>query len=100
MLTLVTTNPAKYEPFAKDLERLRIDLVAPKSDVPELQSLRFDEALAHKAQAMARMFGRPVLVDDSGLILEAYKPFPGPLTSVLMGSLGHAGLQRLLAGVS
>ena len=100
MLTLVTSNPAKYQPFANDLERLRIELAAPRSEVPELQSLTFAEALLHKAQAMARMFGRPVLVDDAGLVLEAYKPFPGPLTSVLLRSLGHAGLQRLLTGVS
>ena len=100
MLTLVTTNPSKYEPFAKDLERLRIVLAAPKHDVPELQSLTFGEALEHKARAMAAMFGRPVLVDDAGVVLEAYRPFPGPLTSVVLRSLGQAGLQRLLAGVS
>ena len=100
MLTLVTTNPSKYEPFAKDLERLRIGLAAPKTQVPELQSLSFAEALAHKAKAMAEMFGRPVLVDDAGLVLEAYKPFPGPLTSVVLRHLGRAGLQRLLNGVS
>ena len=79
---------------------MRIDLAAPKNEVPELQSLNFEEALAHKAQAMTRMFGRPVLVDDAGLVLEAYTPFPGPLTSVLLRSLGHSGLRRLLTGVS
>jgi inosine/xanthosine triphosphate pyrophosphatase family protein/diadenosine tetraphosphate (Ap4A) HIT family hydrolase len=100
MLTLVTTNPSKYEPFARDLERLRICLAAPKSDVPELQSLTFSEALAHKAQAMAGAFGRPVLVDDAGLVLQAYPPFPGPLTSVTLRSLGYSGLQRLLKGAS
>jgi XTP/dITP diphosphohydrolase len=100
MLTLVTTNPAKYTPFAKDLERMRIDLARPKSEVPEVQTLNFEEALAHKAQTMARLFDRPVLVDDSGLVLEAYRPFPGPLTSVLLGSLGPSGLQRLLTGVT
>ncbi len=100
MLTLVSTNPLKYEPFARDLERFRISLVAPMRDVPELQSLTFSEALAHKAQAMAQLFGLPVLVDDAGLILDAYHPFPGPLTSVILGSLGYPGLQRLLKGVS
>jgi XTP/dITP diphosphohydrolase len=100
MLTLVTTNPAKYEPFAQNLERLRIGLSAPKAEVPELQSLTFAEALAHKARSMAQLFDRPVLVDDAGLILEAYAPFPGPLTSVVLRSLGQPGLQRLLAGVS
>ena len=99
MLTLVTTNPSKYKPFANDLERLRIVLAAPKHDVPELQSLTFAEALEHKARSMAAMFGRPVLVDDAGLILEAYPHFPGPLTSVVLRALGQAGLQRLLSGV-
>lgn len=100
MLTLVTTNPSKYQPFAKDLERLRITLEPPKRDLPELQTLSFSEALEHKARAMAAMFGHPVLVDDAGLILEACAPFPGPLTSVVLRSLGQAGLQRLLHGVS
>jgi XTP/dITP diphosphohydrolase len=100
MLTLVTTNPSKYKPFASGLERMRIGLSAPKYEVPELQSLTFAEALAHKAQAMAQMFGRPVLVDDAGLILEAYNPFPGPLTSVVLRSLGQQGLHRILQGVS
>jgi inosine/xanthosine triphosphate pyrophosphatase family protein/diadenosine tetraphosphate (Ap4A) HIT family hydrolase len=100
MLTLVTTNPSKYAPFAQELERMRISLAAPKCDVPELQCLTFSEALSHKARAMAQMFGRPVLVDDAGLILEAYAPFPGPLTSVVLRSLGQEGLQRILLGVS
>jgi inosine/xanthosine triphosphate pyrophosphatase family protein/diadenosine tetraphosphate (Ap4A) HIT family hydrolase len=100
MLTLVTTNPAKYEPFAQDLERMRISLVPPKAEVPELQCLSFDQALAHKARAMADLFGHPVLVDDAGLVLEAYRPFPGPLTSVLLQSVGQAGLKRMLTGIS
>jgi diadenosine tetraphosphate (Ap4A) HIT family hydrolase len=100
MLTLVTTNPAKYEPFAKDLERWRIALESPRQEVPELQSLSFEEALAHKAAAMAERFGHAVLVDDAGLVLEAYRPFPGPLTSVTLRSLGHEGLRRLLQGLT
>jgi inosine/xanthosine triphosphate pyrophosphatase family protein/diadenosine tetraphosphate (Ap4A) HIT family hydrolase len=100
MLTLVTTNPSKYAPFQKQLERLRVELHAPPQDLPELQSLSFPEALAAKAKAMAALFGRPVLVDDAGLVLEAYRPFPGPLTSVVIRSLGAAGLGRLLSGVS
>ena len=100
MLTLVTTNPAKYAPFARDLERLRIVLERPPQPIVELQSLSFSEALGEKARAAAAMFGRPVLVDDAGLVLEAYGRFPGPLTSTVLGSLGVSGLRRLLEGVS
>ncbi len=100
MLTLVTSNPAKYAPFASDLERLRLTIEPPAQSLPELQSLSFAETLTAKARAAAALFGRPVLVDDSGLVLEAYAPFPGPLTATVLRSLGVTGLRRLLAGTS
>jgi XTP/dITP diphosphohydrolase len=100
MLTLVTSNPAKYQPFASQLERLRISLQAPKQATPEIQTIDFAEALKEKARAAAAWFGKPVLVDDAGVVLEAYKPFPGPLTSIASKSLGIEGIKRLLSGVS
>jgi ATP adenylyltransferase len=100
MLTLVTSNPAKYAPFACDLERLRLKLEPPAQPLPEIQSLNFLETLTAKARAAAAMFGRPVLVDDTGLVLDAYPAFPGPLTATVLRSLGTTGLRRLLAGAS
>jgi inosine/xanthosine triphosphate pyrophosphatase family protein/diadenosine tetraphosphate (Ap4A) HIT family hydrolase len=100
MLTLVTSNPAKYAPFASDLARLRLKLEPPAQPLPEVQSLNFTETLAAKARAAEALFGRPVLVDDTGLVLEAYAPFPGPLTATVLRSLGVTGLRRLLAGAS
>ena len=72
MITLVTSNPAKYAPFAADLERLRLTIQPPAQPLPELQSLNFIETLTAKAKAAAALFGRPVIVDDTGLALEAY----------------------------
>ena len=100
MITLVTSNPAKYEPFAADLERLRLTIQPPAQPLPELQSLNFIETLMAKAKAAAALFGRPVIVDDTGLVLEAYPSFPGPLTSTVLRSLGAPGLRRLLADTS
>ena len=100
MLTLVTSNPRKYAPFASELEGWRVDVQAPLAPLPEIQSLSFEEVLTAKAQAAAQMFGRPVLVDDAGFVLKAYEPFPGPLTSATAQCLGAKGLERLLQGVS
>jgi XTP/dITP diphosphohydrolase len=100
MFTLATSNSAKYAPFARELERLRIKLEAPAQPLPEIQSLNFAETLTAKARAAAAMFGRPVLVDDTGLVLESYAPFPGPLTATVLRSLGTTGLRRLLTGAS
>ena len=79
---------------------MRLTLTPPLSALPEIQSLNFAETLAEKARAAAGMFGRPVIVDDTGLVLEAYAPFPGPLTATVLRSLRVAGLRRLLAGVA
>jgi inosine/xanthosine triphosphate pyrophosphatase family protein/diadenosine tetraphosphate (Ap4A) HIT family hydrolase len=100
MLTLATTNPSKYAPFQEQLERLRIEVQVPPQPLPELQSFSFPEALAAKAKSMASVFGRPILVDDAGLVLDAYKPFPGPLTSMVLRTLGAEGIRRLLSGTS
>ncbi|MDE3150372.1 MAG: non-canonical purine NTP pyrophosphatase, partial [Acidobacteriota bacterium] len=94
MLTLLSSNPAKYEPFRAQLERLRVELRPPPGPLPELQTPSFAEALAAKARAASALAGYPVLVDDAGLVLEAYRPFPGPLTSTVLRSIGVAGLQR------
>ena len=46
---------------------MRLTLEPPWHTVPEIQSLNFIETLTAKARAAAAMFGRPVLVDDTGL---------------------------------
>jgi ATP adenylyltransferase len=100
MLTLLTASPAKYAPFASRLERWRIVLEAPTEALLEPQTVDFGEAIAAKARAAAARCGRPVLVDDAGLVLERYRPFPGPLTSSVLSCLGPVGLERLVAGGS
>jgi diadenosine tetraphosphate (Ap4A) HIT family hydrolase len=100
MLTLVTSNSAKYAPFGSELERMRIALEPPPQPLPEIQASDFEAAVAAKAKAAAAVFGRPVLVDDAGLVLEAYEAFPGPLTAAVLSRIGRAGLARLLSGVS
>lgn len=76
MLTLASSNPAKYAPFGGVLERLRLSLQPPPQPLPEIQTLSFHESLEAKARAAATLFGRPVLVDDAGLVLEALAALP------------------------
>ena len=79
---------------------LGIDLDRADVDVPEIQSLDFEEVAAAKAIAAREVLGDPsypVIVDDSGLAIAAWGGFPGPLTRWLMKSVGNAGLLRMLA---
>ncbi len=99
-MLLLTSNPRKYGPLADVLAGMQIVLRKPDFDLPELQDLDFAAVLAHKARSAAERLGTPCLVDDAGLLLEAYPGFPGPLTGSVVRSLGAAGIERLLSGTT
>ena len=69
-------------------------------DVPEIQSLSFEEVAAAKALAARVALGRPgypVLVEDSGIVIGAWNGMPGPLTKLFLSAVGNEGLLRMLA---
>jgi XTP/dITP diphosphohydrolase len=92
----VTTNEHKrrevQEILGFELERADLDL-------PEIQAIDPAEVAAEKASAAREALGRPglpVLVEDSGLMVDAWDGFPGALTKWLMSSVGNEGLLRIL----
>jgi len=97
---LLTSNPRKYGPLAEILAGMQITLRKPDFELPELQGPDFEAVIAHKARTAAEALGHPCLVDDAGLLLDAYSGFPGPQTGIVVRSLGAAGMQRLLAGTT
>lgn len=53
--------------------------------------------MAHaKAAAAARMFGSPLLVEDSGLAIAALGGFPGPYLTYVLATLGTSWLRARL----
>jgi XTP/dITP diphosphohydrolase len=93
----VTTNEHKrrevQEILGFELERADLDL-------PEIQAIEPAEVAAEKARAAREALGRPglpVLVEDSGLMVDAWDGFPGALTKWLMQSVGNEGLLRMFA---
>lgn len=95
-IPLVTSNLAKYALFQPILERLGVELVTPPQSCYEIQSDDWVEIIKEKARAAARSLGRPCIVDDAGLLLDAYPGFPGAYTKSVIRSLGSDGLVRLL----
>jgi hypothetical protein len=99
-MLLLTSNPRKYGPLADVLAGMQISLRKPDFDLPELQDLDFEVGVAHKAKTAAAAMGKPCLVDDAGLLLDAYPGFPGTLTGAVLRAIGAAGIERLLAGTT
>ena len=91
-LAFLTSNAGKAREAAAHLGR---PVAARALDLPEIQSLDFAEVVTAKAIAAAERLGVPVLVEDSGLVLPAWKGYPGPLTKFAVGAVGEAGFARL-----
>jgi XTP/dITP diphosphohydrolase len=92
----VTTNEHKrrevQEILGDELERAELDL-------PEIQAIDPAEVAQEKARAAREALGEPeipVLVEDSGIMVDAWDGFPGALTKWLMRSVGNEGLLRML----
>ncbi|HET7272713.1 MAG TPA: non-canonical purine NTP pyrophosphatase [Rubrobacter sp.] len=92
----VTTNEHKRREVQ---EILGVELERADLDLPEIQAIDPAEVATEKARAAREVLGKPglpVLVEDSGLMVDAWDGFPGALTKWLMQSVGNDGMLRML----
>jgi XTP/dITP diphosphohydrolase len=85
MINFVTTNPGKV---AEAREYLDESVEQLEFDYPEQQAPDLATVAAHGARAAYRHAGEPVIVDDSGLTIDALDGFPGPYSSYVEETLG------------
>ena len=85
MINFVTTNPGKV---AEAREYLDESVEQLDFDYPERQAEDLATVAAHGARAAYRHAGEPVIVDDSGLTIDALDGFPGPYSSYVEDKLG------------
>jgi len=92
-LLFVSSNEGKAREVAAILgaavERLDLDL-------PEIQALDVAAVARHKAEAAFAHAGRPLLVEDTGLYLDALGGLPGALVRWFLATIGPAGICALL----
>jgi non-canonical purine NTP pyrophosphatase (RdgB/HAM1 family) len=60
-------------------------------DLPELQSIDVEEVAVHKVKHANAALQRPVLVDDTGLYVDAWNGMPGALVKWFMQRVGDRG---------
>jgi len=85
MVTFVTTNAGKVE---EAREYLDSPVEQFEFDYPERQADDLATVAAHGARTAYRRAGEPVIVDDSGLTIDAFDGFPGPYSSYVKETLG------------
>lgn len=63
-------------------------------DLPEIQSLDLEVVLRAKGEEAWRRLQRPVVVEETGLELDAMGGFPGPLIKWMLHAMGPIGIAR------
>lgn len=95
-LVLVTSNRDKAREFTSiiglSVEQLELSLVEP-------QSLSVVDVARQKAIEAYDKLQRPVLVDDSGLVVLEWNGLPGALTSWFLRAVGPDGILRMASGL-
>mgnify|MGYP003877038903 CR=1 FL=1 len=99
VIYLVSTNVNKYLEAREVVASYGLSLAFLRDDAPELQSDDVAEIAAEGARWAAEKWDLPVLVEDTGLFIEAIGGFPGPYASYVLKTIGLRGVLRLLEGV-
>lgn len=99
-LYLVTGNKHKLEEAGAILEPYGIKLEqAPVTEKLEIQSESLVDIALYAARDAYRRIRLPLIVDDSGLFIEALRGFPGPYSSYVYKKIGYTGVLKLMEGV-
>ncbi|KAH8664326.1 putative ham1 family protein [Xylariales sp. PMI_506] len=95
VVNFITGNANKLREVKAILEPA-IEVRSQSVDLPELQGT-VEEVTRDKCRVAADRVGGPVLVEDTCLCFNALGGLPGPYIKWFMQSIGHEGLNNLLA---
>ncbi|MEB3844457.1 MAG: XTP/dITP diphosphatase [Desulfurococcales archaeon] len=97
-LALVTGNKHKLREAQEILSPYGIDLYMAGPEKIEIQADSLSKIAMVAARHAWESLGKPLIVDDSGLFIEALNGFPGPYSRYVYDTLGVDGILKLLEG--
>jgi len=70
-----------------------------KTAYPEIQAESLEITIIPGLQWVISKYNRPVMIDDSGLFIDALKGFPGVYSSYVFKTVGNDGILNLMKGL-
>jgi XTP/dITP diphosphohydrolase len=96
-ITLVTGNDGKAQEYT---DLLGIKVTAARAELTEVQSLDVTVVAKRKAADAFAQLRVPVLVDDTGLAVEAWNGLPGALITWFLATVGTPGILDMASGLA
>ncbi|MCX9010001.1 MAG: XTP/dITP diphosphatase [Candidatus Methanoperedens sp.] len=97
-IVFVTGNPHKVKEAREILSPLGIAVEQNNCGYPELQEDELPPIAAFGVGWAANKLEQEVMVDDSGLFIEALNGFPGPYSAYVFDTLGNNRILKLMDG--
>jgi len=97
-VTFASTNQNKYREVQSILASEGIAVDFEQINLLEVQSDSLEEIAEEKAKSAFAKIGKPVIVEDDGLFIDALKGFPGQYSSHAFKTIGNEGIIKLLEG--
>lgn len=95
-VNFITGNANKLREVKAILEGAGLTVTSQNLDLEEVQGT-IEQVTESKCRRAAEQVGGPVLVDDTSLCFNALGGLPGPYIKWFMATIGHQGLNNLLA---
>ncbi|RLG80188.1 MAG: non-canonical purine NTP pyrophosphatase, RdgB/HAM1 family [Thermoprotei archaeon] len=95
----VTNNTHKYLEVKIIAEKYGFKLIQLTGEKIEIQSNDLGKIAKISALNAFAKLEKPVLVEDAGLFIKAFRGFPGPYSSYVFKTIGCQGILKLLDGV-
>ncbi len=97
-IVFVTTNKGKMREAEEIGARYGITFVQNDCDVFEVQEDDLETVAVEAAKDVWPQVKKPMIVEDSGLFIEALGGFPGPYSAYAFKTIGLDGILRLMRG--
>lgn len=97
-ITYVTGNKGKVELINLIYKDMGINIIQEDIETPEIQDADCKEVAKYSAKYAANLLNKPVLKNDSGLVIDALNGFPGAYAKYVEESLGDTGFLKLMEG--
>lgn len=95
-IMFVTGNKGKFNEARSILEAKHIELLQNTGGYPELQEDDLEPIASFGAKWAAEKLQIPVMVDDSGLFINALNGFPGPYSAFVENKMGNKKVLKLM----
>ena len=91
----VTQNRAKVLELQARAKPFGLEIIHVDAAYPELQADTLEEVVKFGLTYCSRNFAAPLIIEDSGLFVDALNGFPGPFSSYVYRTIGSRGVVKI-----